>query len=498
VIKYLVILILSLTAAPLLTLGVAHSVNEDAHHFVDEVLCKDLPPTPDLVTSCAELEHVRILRLGATAALVAAGGIAGVYLLLAYALGRNRDALARYFPFVVRATIASLAALLALHGLLLLGSVYALGTEHLNRGMLYIGILGSGLLFAAFLIVAGWRNFFSAEPPGITGVVVDEAQAPMLFERVRRIAAQLRATAPARLIIGLQPTAFVVADEINLHDTGTLAEAETLYLSAVALRALTDPELDAVIGHELGHFRGNDLQFSRRFVPAFRSLAVCIHNVSTDDPNEYAWFRMARLPAVSALAGMFAVLTRAVARIRRERELEADGAAAELGDRPALISALVKFAILEAQWSHFQRGIGALANEGWARQDLVTDYLTRTQRLVARTNLERLVKGLLLARLSHPFDSHPTIVERAQKLQVSAEETVASTLGQLAAWNSDSDARTDSARALDIAVSSAETEWLRRPGQPLKFETRPELPLALDLPPIMQRGAGAEPGSVSS
>jgi Zn-dependent protease with chaperone function len=494
--KYLVILILSLTAAPLLTLGVAHSVHEDALHFADEPMCKALGPSLEFVAPCAMLQYVKVLRLGATAALVAAGSVAGVYLLLAYTLGRSREALARYFPLVVRTTIASLAALLALHGLLLLGCVYALGAEHLNRGMLYVGILGSGLLFAAFLIVSGWRNFFQAEPLGITGVVVDEAQAPMLFDRVRRIAARLGATAPARLIIGLQPSAFVVADEINLHDSGILAETETLYLSAVALRALTDPELDAVIGHELGHFRGNDLQFSRRFVPAFRSLAVCIHNVSTDDPNEYAWFRIARLPAVSALSGMFAVLTRAVARIRRERELEADRAAAELGNRPAVISALAKLVILEGHWLHFQRGVGALAHEGWAREDLVTDYLTRTQRLLARTNLEALAKALLLARLSHPLDSHPTIVERAQALQVSAEGTVASSLRQLAAWNADSDRPADSARALDIAVSAAETEWMRRPGLPLKFETRPELPLALDLPPIMQGGSGR--GSLSS
>ena len=73
------------------------------------------------------------------------------------------------------------------------------------------------------------------------------------------------------MVVGLDPNFFVTEARVRCLN-GTLS-GRTLYCSLPLARILSRAEFDAVIGHELGHFRGQDTQFSQRFYPIYRGTA---------------------------------------------------------------------------------------------------------------------------------------------------------------------------------------------------------------------------------
>jgi Zn-dependent protease with chaperone function len=444
VLTYLLTLALSLTAAPiialLLTIGVPGYAGDPI--------------------------RTNALRLLALTALLTAG-----YVCVALFVCRSRESLSRYFPAVVRSTLIALVLVLLAQGLLLFWAVYIYGMsgDRSAQPLYVLGVLGAGLLFAAFLIVMAWRDFVTVEPLIVSGKLVDLEEIPELAERIRGIAQRVGAAPPVRLILGLEPRAFVVASEVNLRGVGYLPPAETLYLPLIALRALGNAELDAVIGHELGHFRGKDLQFSRRFLPVYRSVLLSLDQVNVEDESEYPYLRLARLPAISALAGMFHILHNAVSRITRERELEADKAGAAVSSGTAIVSSLVKLALMNECWPLFQRATIALVHSGIARKNLVEDYLAAMRIAVTGVNAEELRGWFLAAQLAHPMDSHPTLATRASALKVDAAAVIDQAVSEL----KDSVSSSSELSAYEEAVSAFEIEELRLPGSRLTIDRRP-------------------------
>ena len=255
-------------------------------------------------------------------------------MLLALSLGRRREKLAQYFPVAVRVALGGLVVTLAAQGILVLVSIYMLAiSEVLVRTTWIIVAFGAGLVFSAFMIVTGWRDLLAIPPLPVRGVVVDAQRMPELIERIGQLAQRLGAKPPSRVIVGLQPTAFVSTRELRLNGSELLSPAETLYLSILALRAFSDSELDALIGHELAHFRGKDSGYSERFIPVYRALVGSYESASPDGEGFSLIPTLARLPAISLLEGMYYVLDSSVSRISREREHEADRAAAQLSKR---------------------------------------------------------------------------------------------------------------------------------------------------------------------
>jgi hypothetical protein len=127
-----------------------------------------------------------ILLLGATM------GVPGVFAALAVALGRRRDLLARFLPWVVRPTMIGVAAILVLQGVLFVCTVLHLVIAPGYGGALVFwgAVAGFAFVGAAFVI--------------------------------------------ARIVIGLDVAAFVTALPINLRGYGLLPGGETRYLPACA------------------------------------------------------------------------------------------------------------------------------------------------------------------------------------------------------------------------------------------------------------------------
>jgi Zn-dependent protease with chaperone function len=362
-----------------------------------------------------------LITLALTVALPAA------YVLLAFALSRSRDAFARFFPTIVRGALFALVGVLALHGAVALLSAHdlALSAEG-SRLIPVLAAAGLGFLISAFVVLNEGGKLFEPQAISVTGVEVNALRMPELRARVDWLAARLGAKSPDRIVVGLDPTCFVTSATINLRGQGELPPAQTtLYLSTLALRVLDEDEIDAVLGHELGHFRGGDLAFSQRFAPAYLSLTRALESVSIHDERDSAWVNLPILPAVATLSGMMYVLHRAVSGISRRRELEADRAAVEVTPAVSLVTALIKMQAVSPYWENARRENAAVVSQGRFRRNLAMDYLQGVRNRMQHSRGADTAANLAESRAAHPLDTHPTLFERARALNVELGSIVA-------------------------------------------------------------------------
>jgi Zn-dependent protease with chaperone function len=424
---------------------------------------------------CAILDTLQLVRTASLIALIATLGLPLVYLVAAKSLGHNRDLLARYFPPLVWVVLGILPVLLVLHGLL----VWVASWELVQMGiipsnlklMLFLGLLGGGLVLAAITIVANMRKLMAIEPLRVTGVVVESHEMPDLFARVARIARRLRSREPERIILGVEPTAYVANMPVRLRGVGDLPRAETLYLPTGALRLLDDAELDALIGHELGHFRGADLEFSSRFAPVYRSLGLAIESVATDEDDE-GGISLGAAPALGLLTFMIYTLNRTVNRIGREREFAADQAAVEVSPPQAIASLLVKFSMMSARWDAFRQGIGVLLHRGVGRKNISRDYIAHTRQFMAAIPAEELHRALFEAHTPHPLDTHPSFSQRAAAVGVDPAPVIPASL---AAMKVDRPEPAGLA-AVEERITLIDVDYYRHPSSPVEISDEPELP----------------------
>jgi len=431
-----------------------------------------------------ELQELSLIALGVTLALPL------LYLVAALVLGRDRTWLARLFPALVRAMLVILPLLLIGHGLLLFFASWEglqMGLVPSNlRVLAIIAIVGGTLMLSAFGILTKLRQMLEIDPLRVSGVVVARDEMPALFERVARLAGKLGSQQPQRIILGVEPKAFVVDSPVRLRGVGDLPPAETLYLPAFALRVLDDAELDALIGHELGHFRGADLEFSRRFSPALRSLWIAAESVNTESDGESGAASLGTMPAVGLLVFMLYTLNRILSRISREREFAADRAALEVSTPAAMTTLLVKFTAMSFRWESFHRGLIRLMHGGVARRNISIDYLAHTREFLEAVDREKLTLGLVSAHTPHPMDSHPTTMQRASAVGADLKAAIDEGLSSLRA---DRPVPAELA-ALEERISMIDADFYRHPAQQVTVSSDPALPAELRFPAASGNTAG--------
>lgn len=147
--------------------------------------------------------------------------------------------------------------------------------------------------------------------------------------------------------MGLDPNFFVT--EASVTCCGNVFRGRTLYLSEPLCRILSVQELRAIIGHELGHFRGDDTSFSLKFYPIYRGTVQSIEAIaaSTSAMGEGGF---AVIPAAYALGFFLHCFAQAESRISRDRELAADAIASECAGERTLGVALTKVCAHSIAW----------------------------------------------------------------------------------------------------------------------------------------------------
>lgn len=264
-------------------------------------------------------------------------------------------------------------------------------------------IVVAGLLaLAGVALVLG--KIFQRIPSdnSVEGEVVNPSDAPLLWRRIRHMAARLKISPPDHLVAGIDANFFVTQAPLTVGNQ-TVA-GRTLFVSIPLLRVLSLEEADAVLGHELAHFRGGDTQASADLGPKLLQY------------DHYLWsmregqLTMVVVPFLQLYRAIFQL---ALSSDSREREFKADRTAAKLVSAQAIAQALVKIAAYASYRSNTENslfasdqklaselGIGARVANGlypYARSDAFFDDM--------RT-----------AQVPHPFDSHPPMSERMRRV----------------------------------------------------------------------------------
>jgi Zn-dependent protease with chaperone function len=259
--------------------------------------------------------------------------------------------------------------------------------------MLVIALLAALAAFYAVVMIFRRQRHINQ----VEGVLLRPEDEPKLWAHVRGLAQRIGTAPPDHIIAGIDTNFFVTEAPLVLG--GQDIKGRSLFISLPLLRVLDVGEADAVLAHELAHFRGGDAASSAKLGPqllqydfycaAMRTAKVFI---------TYYALRLYRLLFEFALQ-----------RDSRYREFVADRAAAALTSGQAIIHSLIKVAAyasyrgqIERQlFEYNQRHGGSLGIGGQVAAGLAP-YAASPQ----------FVSAMRSANVPHPFDSHPLLRDR--------------------------------------------------------------------------------------
>ncbi|GKS83797.1 M48 family metallopeptidase [Acidovorax sp. SUPP1855] len=236
----------------------------------------------------------------------------------------------------------------------------------------------------------------------VEGELVQEADAPLLWQRIRHMAARLQTAPPQHIVAGIDANFFVT--EAPIHVAGQVLTGRTLFVSIPLLRLLDQSEADAVFAHELAHLGGGDTESSARLGPKLVQYDQYHHAMRTSGLTA----------VVSPLLGLYRLIFEwALARDSRAREFQADRIAAQLVSPQAIGQSLVKIAAY-ARYRH----------------KIESDLFDKEEQLAGDLGIAHFISSVLppyaqsaefrtamqTANVPHPFDTHPLMPERIRNV----------------------------------------------------------------------------------
>jgi Zn-dependent protease with chaperone function len=371
-------------------------------------LCADRNAT-GLTDVCDTNSSMAFMQQAAVwAAIVAVALLAFIWLAGKLAQS-NRSLLVYVFRPGLYMTVLVLAGLVVTHAALAMATIYFGESALVNT--VHVGLILAIGLGAALGVLAMVRSSFSLVRKAEVTVVdrsVTRTEASQLWSRIEAAAATVKALAPNHIVLGLDPNFFVT--EANVTCLSGKLTGRTLYCSMPLSRILTEPEFDAIIGHELGHFKGEDTKFSERFYPIYRGTALSLQSLGEVGSDGARGLSL--LPAIATLSYFYESFAVAENRLSRQRELAADAVGASLTSTATLATALMKVHAFTGIWS----GFDATAADALRDGKVYTNASTLFASAVARNANASSFEGLAQLHLSHPTDSHPPLGARLRAL----------------------------------------------------------------------------------
>lgn len=348
---------------------------------------------------------------GALAVIVAAAGVALLlfFKLAAFVLGAHRMALAAFFPSVAFWGVIATALIVFSQVSLLAATLYFLARGAFPEqaviigGALALGAVGLGLSVAGNL-----SAFFKKGEASVIGVRVDEGAHPRLALLIREVAKEIKAKPPKNVVLGLDPTFFATSARVATPFLKEPLKGRTLYLSAPILRALSEGELRAIVGHELGHFSGGDTFYTNRFAPVYRSL-LSAGQGAISGGGIWWWLGLPAAYMVGDMVGSFAHAER---RISRKREFRADQLGAKASSPEDVAYSLMKMSILASVWNGEMGIMIDRIKNGRISRNLSRNFVERLRYDLDRSRVGPWVKLALDDEVAHPTDTHPKTEHR--------------------------------------------------------------------------------------
>lgn len=267
---------------------------------------------------------------------------------------------------------------------------------------------------ALYMLYAN-RNGFKIQAMPLTGRSVSPTESPALWEWMRDIAQRLNALAPDHIVVGLCDGFFVTSSDIRLTPSDTLLRGRTLYLPLTYLAVLSRAETEVIIGHELAHFSGADTEFSTRFSPIFSGVHRNMEQL--DDLRHRDLISQIMLYPTFLLSEFFyEQFNHAVKHWSRQRELIADAVGSSLHSPLDAASALLRTRLFDAP---IQEAVGRARLQATDQDDLVAELIQ-----IAQTRGLDNPQAHLDDEWTHPTDTHPTLRQRMDALQVTPDASL--------------------------------------------------------------------------
>jgi Zn-dependent protease with chaperone function len=372
-----------------------------------DLLCENA--SPEIQSLCTTNQHLNLMRAGAFWA-----GIVGLTLLLVIRLAgtvarTNRWFLLYLFKPGLYLTVLLLVGLILVHAAVAMAALYY--GESILAGRIHvfiIGAIGLGALIGILDMVSNAFALVQKVQTRVLGKIVSREQASALWQHVEDIAERLGALHPQHIVVGLDPNFFVTEADVVCLD-GTLS-GRTLYCSLPLCRILTTQEFSAIIGHELGHYKGQDTRFSQRFFPVYRGTIASILALHQQSDSHGARV-IALLPAVAVLNYFLECFAVAEHRISRDRELVADQEGVTASDRDSMTSALVKVHAFAGYWQALETAIAEALHQG----NMYANTSRMFAKVVALQATSETLQDIGATHLTHPTDTHPPLSPCASK-----------------------------------------------------------------------------------
>lgn len=363
---------------------------------------------------CSDILRLVLLRDGSFWSGVVAFDLMLLYFVTALVAGRDRRLNAAIFPLLIPISLLVISVLVFLQGAILTYGVAALEIHLIGRLHFWlVGLLGLGSLVGGAKLV--WATVMLCRRPasGAFAQEITEQQAPVLWRFIGEIAQSIGAKKPENVIVGLEPTFYATAADVDLINRDLRIAGETLYLSLPLMRLFNLDELRAVIGHELGHFRGADTAYSLKFAPVYTGLS---HALDLLHDEEKGADSLAQLPAISMLSLMLEMFARNERRISRDREFEADAVGVSVAGPEALATSLGKVAVYAPLWDHVREENVNRLNLGKVELNISKAYEDWARNDVSHKAVGSMMRELLTTEIAHPTDTHPTVEARFRNI----------------------------------------------------------------------------------
>lgn len=273
----------------------------------------------------------------------------------------------------------------------------------------YVKLIILAAVLALFAIGAILKAIFakSSDILPVSGLWVPREKAPGLFARIDAIAQRLGTKPPENLVAGIDDNFFVCEGKVSCTDREL--EGRTLFVSLTLLRILDADETEAVLGHEMAHFSGGDVEHSTKLSPAINRVGLYLQGLGSTPLS---------IPVALFLAAVFDLFDLSFSKSRREREFAADAASAGITSPDAIARALVK---IGAYASYGTRVEASLFERDSVHESLgIADRIRKGFGEYAQT--PKLSFDLVDSQIPHPFDSHPPLLERIAAVGSSVRE----------------------------------------------------------------------------
>ncbi|WP_240006404.1 M48 family metallopeptidase [Pseudaquidulcibacter saccharophilus] len=251
------------------------------------------------------------------------------------------------------------------------------------------------------------KNLFVIETQTVIGQLVLRDEAPSLWAKIDEFAQKLNTTKPENIIIGVDGSFFAMSGKISMEPLGEIVTGHSLYIPLTQSALLNEDEFWAIIAHEMAHFSGDDLEYSRDYVPLYNSLNHRFNSLAQKKNSLFfllkpcAWLGIYLLEQFDEAAENF----------KQSREFIADKNAAKLTSTLSLARGILR---LSANIDPIET---ALSQVNLLNKNLPPNMVLAAANIAKQDKVQN-PQAYLSAVQTHRFYLHPTNGERLDNLRV--------------------------------------------------------------------------------